>query len=333
MSLFEVGSVAATETGTGTEAGGEGGGPSAALAGLASRVPRDVYFGTSSWSFPGWKGIVYSQARSESQLAREGLREYAQHPLLRTVGIDRGYYAPIPERDLRRYSEQLPPGFPCCTKAPEAITSPIVMAHRGARGGEPNPDFLSFERFQDTMLGPFARAFRGNAGPFILEFPPVPAANRVAPDAFAERLDAFLERLPRDFTYVVELRDRRLLTRAYQRVIARHRVGHTYNYWTAMPLPAAQLAIVPIDTGPCAVVRLLLRPGTKYVDRKDDFAPFDKLMAPDAAMRQDVLQLILSSLGSKIPIYILVNNKAEGSAPLTIRALAELLVDRAPSVS
>jgi uncharacterized protein YecE (DUF72 family) len=29
------------------------------------------------------------------RLARTGLRAYAQHPLLRSVGIDRTYYAPI----------------------------------------------------------------------------------------------------------------------------------------------------------------------------------------------------------------------------------------------
>ena len=62
---------------------------------LAVRLPTDVLFGTSSWSFPGWAGLVYSSDRPASMLAREGLREYARHPLLRTVGIDRSYYARI----------------------------------------------------------------------------------------------------------------------------------------------------------------------------------------------------------------------------------------------
>ena len=63
---------------------------------VAEHLPADVYFGTSSWSFPGWAGIVYSRERTTSDLARNGLREYAQHPLLKTVGIDRSYYAPVP---------------------------------------------------------------------------------------------------------------------------------------------------------------------------------------------------------------------------------------------
>ena len=47
-------------------------------------------------------------ALSATALGREGLRHYARHPLLRTVGIDRSYYAPIPLDDLRAYADQLP---------------------------------------------------------------------------------------------------------------------------------------------------------------------------------------------------------------------------------
>ena len=78
---------------------------------LAADLPDGVHLGTSSWSFPGWRGIVYSRSRSQTALAREGLREYARHPLLTTVGIDRSYYAPIPMADLQSYAEQLPAGL------------------------------------------------------------------------------------------------------------------------------------------------------------------------------------------------------------------------------
>ena len=64
-------------------------------------------------------------ALSATALGREGLRHYARHPLLRTVGIDRSYYAPIPLDDLRAYADQLPAGFRCCLKAPAAVTSRV----------------------------------------------------------------------------------------------------------------------------------------------------------------------------------------------------------------
>ncbi|HEY8075648.1 MAG TPA: DUF72 domain-containing protein, partial [Labilithrix sp.] len=56
---------------------------------IAARVPRWIHFGTSSWSFPGWKGIVWRGSPSEQELARHGLGALATHPLFRTVGLDR----------------------------------------------------------------------------------------------------------------------------------------------------------------------------------------------------------------------------------------------------
>jgi hypothetical protein len=46
-------------------------------------------------------------------------------------------------------------------------------------------------------------------------------------------------------------------------------------------------------------------------------------------MRGQVVSLARKAIDSGIPISVLVNNKAEGCAPLTIRALAEILADSA----
>ncbi|HTV02291.1 MAG TPA: hypothetical protein VMF13_17210, partial [Luteitalea sp.] len=76
---------------------------------LGARIPPGVHFGTSSWSFPGWSGLVYRRAKTQTELARDGLREYARYPLFGTVGIDRSYYAPLTGEDLKKYAAQLPP--------------------------------------------------------------------------------------------------------------------------------------------------------------------------------------------------------------------------------
>jgi uncharacterized protein YecE (DUF72 family) len=47
---------------------------------------------------------------------------------------------------------------------------------------------------------------------------------------------------------------------------------------------------------------------------------------PDDRHRRDVTRLVTDAAGRQQPVYVLVNNKAEGSAPLTIRALAEQVV-------
>lgn len=297
----------------------------AEAAALAARLPADVRFGTSSWSFPGWQGLVYASGSSQGTLAREGLREYARHPLLRTVGIDRSYYAPIPVDDLRAYAGQLPAGFPCCLKAPAAVTAFAL----GAPGRQaPNPDFLSVDRLVADLLAPCAAALGPCTGPIILEFPPFPRSHRLEPAAFHDRLDRFLGVLPRGFEYAVELRDPRLLTPAYRDLIARHGVAHTYNYWSAMPMPGEQAGVVPPEDGPFTVVRLLLKPGTWYEDQRDRFKPFDRLVEPDEAMRADVLSVAKRALARGRRVFVLVNNKAEGSSPLTVMALARRLAGK-----
>ena len=299
----------------------------AEAAAIAARLPPGVRFGTSSWSFPDWAGLVYSRVAKVTELAREGLREYARHPLLTTVGIDRSYYAPIPVPDLVRYSEQLPRGFPCCAKAPEAVTSVARPARSGGRPGEPNPEFLNARLFIDEMIAPFREVFREHAGPFILQFAPAPKSLRIPGPVFAERLERFLAELPKDFRYAVELRDHKLLTREYRDALAAHGAAHIYNYVTAMPMPAPQAGAIPIGSADFAVIRLLLRPGTTYGDRREEMMPFSRLTDPNPEMRGQVVSLARKAIESGIPVSVLVNNKAEGCSPLTIRALAELLAD------
>lgn len=300
----------------------------AEAAAIAAQLPDEIRFGTSSWSFPGWKGLVYSGAVSPAAMARSGLREYARHPLLRTVGIDRSYYAPIPLDDLRRYADQLPGGFRCCTKAPAGVTS---LALGPPRSAVPNPDFLSADRLIAELLEPFALAFAAHSGPFILEFPPFPRERRLEPADFMARLDRFLERLPAEFQYAVELRDPRLLTPEYHALLKRRGVAHTYNYWSAMPTPMAQGAIVPPDDLPFTVIRLLLRPGTWYEDQKERFRPFNALVEPDESMRREVTELGERALTRGRKVWVLVNNKAEGSSPLTIMELARRVAARGRS--
>ena len=291
----------------------------AAAAEIAARLPPNVFFGTSSWSFPGWAGIVYPRRASEGELAREGLVEYARHPLLSTVGIDRGFYGPIPAEDLARYAAQLPPAFPCCAKAPRGVTAAVLPGE-----GRRNPDYLSAARFVDEMVGPFLESFRFHTGPFVVQIPP--AGRHVSAALFAEKLGAFLRGLPRQARYAVELRDPALLSPAYRDALAENGAAHVYNYATAMPMPAEQRRAIPPSAG-FVVVRLLLRPGTGYDERREEFLPFDRIVDESPEMRREVVGILREAAAAGSSAYVLVNNKAEGCAPATIRALAERLAD------
>lgn len=296
----------------------------AEAAGLVSRVSPRIRFGTSSWSFPGWRGIVYSRAVSESALAREGLREYARHPLLRTVGIDRSFYAPIADEDLQRYASQLPEGFLACAKAGASVTSAVRL---GGRGQPPtaNPTFLSPATLIDEMLTPFARHFRRFTGPVLLEFPPLPRGVALSAAEFLDGLDHLLSELPPDFQYAVELREASWLNPQYAQVLAARGASHVYNYWSRMPLPEVQAQVVAPESQRVTVIRLLLPPGSQYEQQREAFKPFNVLRAPDPVMRAQVVGLARRAAAAERDVFVLVNNKAEGSSPLTVMELARLL--------
>jgi uncharacterized protein YecE (DUF72 family) len=302
----------------------------AALVELAARLPPHVRFGTSSWTFREWRSLVYVDTNvSSSDFVRDSLEEYARHPLLRTVGIDRSFYAPLTAAELRAYAAQLPAGFRAVSKVWSELTTPIFPEHArfGVRAGHPSEHFFDATLFTERVAQPFLEAFVPHLGPFVIEVPRAPV--KLDPIAFADALAGFLEKVPRDLDYAVELRDPKLIAARYFEVLAAHGATHVFNYWTRMPSIGEQLAMPgALREGTRVVVRLMVPPRKKYEVLKREWAPFDRIRVPDPAMRADVTELLAraGSMGSEV--FVIANNKAEGCAPLTVRALAEALARR-----
>ena len=295
---------------------------------LAASLPANLYFGTSSWAFPGWQGIVYSRQESPATLSREGLREYATHPLLRTVEIDRSYYAPVPVEDFQCYAAQLPEGFRCCIKAPGSVTAAVLPGRTPTP--QANPNFLSAKLLEEELLSPLNAAFAGHCGPIVLQFPPQPYSFRLSARVFADQLSQFLSRVPKKFRFAVELRDPDLISPEYCDVLRYHGAAHAYTFWSNMPMPAQQEKVIPLAHANFTVLRLMLPPGTSYDGRRENFHPFDRVHEPHVEMRRQVTEIARRSTREGRDTFVIVNNKAEGSSPLTIRALAEMMVSDTP---
>jgi uncharacterized protein YecE (DUF72 family) len=304
--------------------------PAPELVALGQRVPPAIRFGTSTWTYDGWAGAVYHRSYRGAQPGRR-LEEYARYPLFRTVGIDSAFYEPPAEQVLASYARALPPGFPCVSKVWDRITAKRFNqdARWGNLAGQRNPDFLNADLFMEAVLAPYARVFRDHAGAFVFEFQTMRGRDLPAPDAWANALDGFLGRLPREFRYAVELRNPELLNDRHGAVLARHGVAHVFNSWTGMPTIGEQLDLAWTFPAPFTVARALLRPGRAYADAVKLFEPYDRIRDPQPAVRQDLLRLIAQALRHRIEALILVNNRLEGNAPGTIRALVEMMAERA----
>ena len=132
------------------------------LAGVAAELPDSIHLGTSSWSFPGWEGLIYDRAANKTQLARRGLAAYSRHPLLRTVGIDRTYYGPISASAFADYAAAVPEDFRFLVKASSESTAPYQRD-----GGGRNKLFLDPVYAAEEVVGPLVEGLGAKAGPAV----------------------------------------------------------------------------------------------------------------------------------------------------------------------
>ena len=297
------------------------------VAALAERLPPLIKFGTCSWTFEGWRGEVFHRTySSKKSFAQTSLAEYAAYPLFRTAEIDSTYYAPANAQRLADYADILPEGFPCAMKAWQEITTMVFPNHPrfAERAGLRNPNFLDPDALTEHVLAPIESSFSSHIGPILLCIPP--AGAHADPAAFEKRLALFLSRAPSGYQYAFELRDRVLFTRRYLSILRDHGAVHIFNYWSNMPSIAEQRTFVGSALGSVVVARLMLPPNKRYDDQKAAMHPFDRIVEEQSSMRQDVVDLLRDTLDRAVPVYVYANNKAEGSAPLTIRAIARALL-------
>ena len=288
-----------------------------------------VRFGTSTWTYEGWQGQIYTRQYTKTGFTRECLGEFCQYhyngqPLFRTVGNDSSFYRPPSANQLTRYLTQIPEDFEMCFKVWEEITIPTYAKHAryGIRAGQANPNFLNAEAFTKLVLQPFRDArFSSHTGPFLFEF----QRHGMPAEEFYTRLDAFFALLPRDFRYAVEIRNAGLLGPAYHELLSRHGVAHVYNHWSYMPSLAEQYQRMGALTAPFTVLRLLTPLRMTYEAAKKRAEPYNKIVGELPDMRRDTVRLIQQATGENRTTYVLVNNRAEGNAPLTIQALVERL--------
>jgi uncharacterized protein YecE (DUF72 family) len=273
---------------------------------------------------------VYAGKHPPARLAQHGLPAYARHPLLRCVGVDRSHYQPMPVEDLAGWANVVPDDFRFLLKAHEACTLARYPTHAryGRHAGERNPLFLDPAYAADAVVAPAVAGLGAKAGPLRFEFAPQDLAACAGREAFLRRLDAFLAALPRGPLYAVEVRNPELLGEDYAQILAQHDAVHCFNVWGHMPGVRAQAAALRGVRFRALVLRWMLHRGWSYEAAVERYKPFDKLVDEDPAARGDIAWLAARALEARRDVYVVVNNKAEGSSPLTIAKLAEAVAQR-----
>ena len=295
----------------------------------APALPLDIRLGTSSWFCPGWRGLVYDGVHPQVTLSRKGLEAYGQIPLLRTVSLDRTFYAPISTAAYAHYASQVPEHFSFVVKAP-ALVCDAVMRDEEGRDKVANPHFLDSALATREFVLPCLEGLKGKAGPLVFQISPLPRGLAEESWLLIDRLEAFFGALPRELAgqtplYALELRNPELLTPRLMRMLGRAGVRYCVGLHDRMPeierQEAALKALDGEEAGPL-VVRWNLHRGFLYRAAKQRYEPFDRLVDEDGETRRVLARMAAAAYKARRKVWITANNKAEGSAPLSLLELA-----------
>lgn len=293
---------------------------------LNARFAGRWHLGTSSWHFPGWAGQVWQRPWPAERLSREGLRAYAQHPLLRTVSLDRAFYRPLEVDGYARLAGQVGPDFRFVVKAFAGVTDAMQRDPATGAALQSNPAFLDPEAALLTSLAPAAQGLGDKLGVLVFQLSPLPARWLQAPAELLQRLaalfDALRPHLDGAALLALEVRDPALVNADTARLLKQHGVRWCLGVHDRMPDVAAQLEMLRRTWPGDLVCRWNLQRGQRYAQARDRWAPFDRMQAPDLATRQALARALVGTLGAGHRAFVTINNKAEGSAPASVVALA-----------
>ncbi|MFG6488399.1 DUF72 domain-containing protein [Roseateles sp. BYS78W] len=297
---------------------------------LAARMSPHVHLGTSTWSYPGWQGLVWAGRHSESTLSRTGLPAYAAHPLLRAVGIDRGFYRPLAASEFQRHAEQVPPGFRFTVKAPSLVTDALLRSEDG-RGQQPNPLFLDPTAALQDFIEPAYEGLGATLGALVFQISPLPGGRLARMNEQFDLLHALLLALPKPPTGVlaVEVRDAAWLTRDLTALLRDAGATYCLGLHPKLPPLAEQLPLLrALWPGPLVARWNLnrLHGAYGYEDAEKKYGEFAEMLDPDPGTRAELARVIRGTAGAGQDCFVTISNKAEGSAPLSVRALAQAVV-------
>ncbi|WP_457325034.1 DUF72 domain-containing protein [Roseateles sp. P5_E11] len=298
---------------------------------LAASLSPHIHLGTSTWSYPGWEGLVWAGKHSEATLSKTGLTAYAAHPLLRAVGIDRGFYRPIAASDFERQAQQVPKGFRFTVKAPSLVTDALLRSEDG-RGQELNPLFLDPTAAMQDFIEPAFEGLGKTIGALVFQLSPLPGPLLARMSEQFDRLHALLLALPKPPVGViaVEVRDAAWLTPDLAALLRDTGARYCVGLHPKLPPLAEQLPLLrALWPGPLVVRWNLnrLHGPYGYEEAEKRYGEFNEMLDPDSETRAELARIIRGTAGAGQDAFITISNKAEGSAPLSVRALAQAIVD------
>ncbi|NWF49421.1 MAG: DUF72 domain-containing protein [Ignavibacteriaceae bacterium] len=277
-----------------------------------------VRFGTCSWKYDSWIGLVYS-GKSKSDY----LGEYSQK--FNTVEIDQWFWSlhglnkislPAP-KDVKLYSEAVPDDFKFTIKVPNSVTLTHFYSKQKNEPLVVNPHFLSTELFNEFLKS--IEPMKEKIGVLMFQFEYLNKQKMSSQKEFQERIFSFIKKLPADYKYGIEIRNPNYLNKSFFSFIKECGLTNVFLEGYYMP-PVKKVFDEFKDYIENTCVIRLHGPDRKGIEEASG-NKWNRIIIDRTKEIQIIAEIVKELASKKVDTFINVNNHFEGSAPLTIDKL------------
>jgi uncharacterized protein YecE (DUF72 family) len=260
-----------------------------------------ILLGTSAFTANGWEGSFYPQGMK----SRDFLSYYATQ--FATVEVDSTFYGCPSPSTVSNWAGRTPEDFLICVKVPQVITHDKALVDCDAE----------FEEFVKTMdiLGP-------KLGPMVFQFPSFDRWKFPRQDSFLAVLTPFLEKLPADHKFVIEIRNKTWLDARFADVLREHNVALALTDISFMPRPWELKQKFDLATADFGYVRWL--GDRKKIEKQT--TTWDKTVIDRTGDLKNWVNLLKEMVNSKKirKLFAFANNHYAGHGPGTVKLFMDL---------
>ncbi|MBM4175592.1 MAG: DUF72 domain-containing protein [Ignavibacteria bacterium] len=283
---------------------------------------KKLKIGTCSWKYDSWKGIIYPNDAKFNYL-----EEYSKY--FNTVEIDQWFWSlfdkdkirlPNP-KDVNEYYKSVPDSFQFTIKLPNSITLTHYYKKSKSAPLIPNDNFLSKKLF-DTILKKL-EPMKEKIGILMFQFEYLNKQKMSSQIEFQDKFSSFISKCSDEFNYGIEIRNPNYLNQTYFDFLKDDGLAHVFLQGYYMPDIFELFQKFEKSIKKQTVIRLH-GPDRKGIEERSG-SDWSKRIEPNESELEKVVEMIQTLQKKKVDLFVNVNNHFEGSAPLTIKRIEELM--------
>jgi uncharacterized protein YecE (DUF72 family) len=282
-----------------------------------------IRLGTCSWKYDSWKGIIYPEVNN-----LDYLKEYAKH--FNTVEIDQWFWSlfstskiVLPSKNIAKdYSDSVPADFLFTIKVPNSLT--LTHFYKKNKSDEliKNPHFLSADLFIEFLQS--IKPLHSKIGCLLFQFEYLNKDKMINQSIFENLFADFREKISNcNLPIGIEIRNPNYLNIKYFNFLNRLELIPVLTEGYYMPIVTEIFNQFALNDFKTIVIRLhgSDRSGIEKLSNEN----WNQIYVNRIEEINRLSELFMDLLSKKVDLFVNVNNHFEGSAPLTINRIKNIL--------